>query len=235
VNSTVNVSIGMPPFMADLGRIPLTPLILVNGHDAANATRVEATSELIERLQAIFEEAMAVLGDAQGVQKEQADRKRRAEEFEVDDLVWLSSVNIRIPAFEGPNAEKVKPKYIGPLRITEKLSGVTYRLELPESWKIHPVFHISKLKRYVESPEEFGPRGDTRPHGIVGEDGELEYEVEDIMRHKRVGERDWYLVKWMGYPIEEASWVPAANLANAQQALRDFKKRRARRNVGDDV
>jgi transposase InsO family protein len=235
VNCMENDSIGMPPFMADLGRLPITPLILVNGGDSTRATRIEATSEMIERLQSIFEEAMAAMGDAQGVQKEQADRKRRAEEFEVDDLVWLSSVNIRIPAFEGPNAEKVKPRWIGPFRITDKLSNITYRLELPTSWKIHPVFHISKLRRYVESPEEFGPRGDTRPPGIVGEDGELEYEVEEIMRHKRIGKHDWYLVKWEGYPIEESSWEPVEHLVNAQQALRDFERRHANGNVEDDV
>ena len=43
-------------------------------------------------------------------------------------------------------------------------------------------------------------------------DGEEDYEVEPILRHKGKGVRHLYLVMWKGYPIIEASWELASHL-----------------------
>ena len=44
--------------------------------------------------------------------------------------------------------KKFKQRYIGPYLITHKISDQAYQLELPDELQCHPVFHISKLKRY---------------------------------------------------------------------------------------
>lgn len=235
VNSAVNDSIGMSPFVCDKGRQPVTPLVLANGHEAAQATKVESTAELIGRLQGIYEEAMAALEEAQGVQREQADRRRRPDEFEEGEWVLLSAANIETPINREVGTKKLSPRYLGPFRIAEKRSSVVYKLELPATWKMHPVFHISKLRRYHEGPEEFGSRGDPRPQAIVDEDGEERWEVERILKHRRRRGRDEYLVKWAGWPVEEASWEPKDHLDRAEQALLDFEQNRGGKNVEDDV
>ena len=43
-------------------------------------------------------------------------------------------------------------------------------------------------------------------------DGEEEYEVEAILKHKCKGARYLYLVMWKGYPITEASWEPESHV-----------------------
>ena len=43
------------------------------------------------------------------------------------------------------------PKREGPFEITDVLGPLTYRLHLPERWKIHNVFHASLLRRYKEN------------------------------------------------------------------------------------
>ena len=40
---------------------------------------------------------------------------------------------------------KLASKHHGPFQIKDKLSNLTYQLELPAQWKIHDVFHVNVL------------------------------------------------------------------------------------------
>ena len=44
---------------------------------------------------------------------------------------------------------KLAPKYYGPFEILSRTRHVAYQLALPLNRKVHNVFHISILKRYV--------------------------------------------------------------------------------------
>ena len=39
--------------------------------------------------------------------------------------------------------------FCGPFQIIKKIGQVAYALDLPKDWKIHNVFHVSLLRRYV--------------------------------------------------------------------------------------
>ena len=56
-------------------------------------------------------------------------------------------------------------------------------------------------------------------------DGEEEYEVESILRHKGKGARRLYQVLWKGHPVTEASWEPELHLRNASSLLEDYLRR----------
>ena len=45
---------------------------------------------------------------------------------------------------------KLAPPYCGPFKILERIGPVDYRLALPPTMKVHDVFHVSFLKRYVK-------------------------------------------------------------------------------------
>src|SRR3954463_2008038 len=112
-------------------------------------------------------------------------------------------------------SKKLQAKYIGPYTIEKIISPVAYKLQLPDTLHIHPVFHISQLKKYKENPEEFSERKKIPPTSIWIEDKE-EFEVEQILdkRIKRKGRGQWieYLVKWKGYEDYDNSWEPIDNL-----------------------
>jgi hypothetical protein len=60
--------------------------------------------------------------------------------FEKNQKVWLDMRNLKIS-----HHKKIAPKREGPFEIDEVLGPVTYRLKLPESWRIHNVFHAILL------------------------------------------------------------------------------------------
>ncbi|WMV57982.1 hypothetical protein MTR67_051367 [Solanum verrucosum] len=48
---------------------------------------------------------------------------------------------------------KLSPRYIGPYRISKRIGNVAYELELSQELAaVHPVFHISMLKKCMGDP-----------------------------------------------------------------------------------
>ncbi|KAK3551028.1 hypothetical protein QTP70_011524 [Hemibagrus guttatus] len=90
---------------------------------------------------------------------------------------------------------KLSPRFIGPFTITQQVNPVTYRLQLPPEYKIHPVFHVSLLKPHHPSvfpPTEPGEAEEPSPPLIMDEGSA--YLVRDILDSRRHGGRLDYLV-----------------------------------------
>jgi hypothetical protein len=144
-------------------------------------------------------------------------KHRDMPKYKEGDLVWLEGKNLRI---NQPTA-KLAPRRHGPFKITQVMSNVNYRLELPTQWSIHPVFHIDLLTPYKETIMH-GPNF-TRPTPELV-DGEEEYSVEKILDSRHFGRRRrlQYLVKWEGYPDAENMWVDKDDVF-ADDKVREFK------------
>jgi hypothetical protein len=102
---------------------------------------------------------------------------------------------------------KLAPRFIGPIRITEKRGEVTYQLELPlQLSDVHNVFHVSQLKKCLCVPEEQIPMEDLS----ANEDFSYqEYPVkiletsERVTRNKKI---KMCKVQWSHHTEEEATW-----------------------------
>jgi hypothetical protein len=163
--------------------------------------------------------------EAQDRQRKYANQHRRYLEFNIGDKVLLSTKNINTPVDKQRPTRKLAPRFIGPYNIVNKISTTAYKLDLPSTLKIHPVFHVSLLKPYQESPRNF-ERPTPPPAIFIPETNTEEYEVETILDKRILRNKPQYLVKWVGYPLHDATWEPLEHLTNASEKVKDFESMR---------
>lgn len=122
-------------------------------------------------------------------------------------------------------AEKLKPRFYGPFRVTGRVGEVAYELELPEDNRVHNAFHVSCLKKALG--HNVVPSTVLPP---LDKEGRLELIPEAIIdfRESTVRRRVIieYLVKWTDLPVEDATWEsewvlqhPALRLLEDKQSL----------------
>ena len=44
---------------------------------------------------------------------------------------------------------KLAPKFYGPYKVLQNIGGMDYKLELPASSRVHPIFHVAYLKKVI--------------------------------------------------------------------------------------
>lgn len=213
-NNADHTSTGTSPFRAIYGFDP--SLSVVPGATAGPGNRYAF------QLQELHDRIRITLSNAQADQKHYADRKRSEHTIEVGKQVLLSTENLRTTR----PTRKFSEKYIGPFTVSEKISELAYKLDLPpELSAIHPVFHVALLRPIPESTIE----GRTvEPPGPVDLEEEV-YAVRDIV-DSRINKRKHrleYRIDWLGYEdtAEQFSWVPAADLVNLTDVVDEYHAR----------
>ena len=76
-----------------------------------------------------------------------ADCHRCELEFAPGDFVYLRLQPFRQLSVRTRGNQKLSPRFYGPYQVMERLGTVAYRIALPTDSRIHPVFHVSQLKK----------------------------------------------------------------------------------------
>ena len=106
-------------------------------------------------------------------------------------------------------------RYEGPFPVIKRVGKVTYKLQLPSTIKVHPVFHVGQLKPYSRDVEDPSREETTRLTTSIREVHDLEV---DSTLSDRAVRRDSQppirelLVKWKGHLDNMASWEPLKDL-----------------------
>lgn len=143
--------------------------------------------------------------------------------FDVGDMVFLNRKNISTTR---PSL-KLDHKKLGPFKILKNINNRAYQLSLPATWGIHDTFHISLLEKHL--PSQMQPV--SAPPPAIQLDTGPQFEIEAILDHRIRRKRTQYLVKWLGYPDEDNTWEPTANLHNASDLLNEYKAKRGGRTI----
>jgi hypothetical protein len=107
-------------------------------------TKFPSVAKNIKNLVTSREEALAAHELARGRMAERI--KLNFIPFRKGQMVWVDLRHLKTNYHK-----KMAPKREGPFEIEEVLGLVTYQLKLPESWRIHKVFHAALLWLYQEN------------------------------------------------------------------------------------
>jgi len=111
--------------------------------DIRKREKVEKTTEFVERMKKVHEEAGAVLKKVQENMKRQVDRGRKeTEDWKKEDKVLLSTKDL---VFKERLARKLVYRYIGPYIIEKVVFTNVVKLRLPTLMRIHPVVNVSQI------------------------------------------------------------------------------------------
>ncbi|WVZ83942.1 hypothetical protein U9M48_031036, partial [Paspalum notatum var. saurae] len=108
-------------------------------HSSLSKTPFEVLKVMVQLLQ-------QHLARVQLKYKKQADKKRTDRQFEVGDSVFLKIQPYVQSSLIKIANHKLSFRYFGPFKILERIGVVAYRLDLPPTSNIHPVFHVSLIR-----------------------------------------------------------------------------------------
>jgi hypothetical protein len=200
-NTSFHTAKKMTPFMALYGYHP--PSITSSLKEKSN---VQAMEDHIEHKEQVLQILKDNLTMAQNHMQQQEDQRRSERSFEVGDWVFLRlQLYKQISLKKAKKDNKLSPKYYGPYKVLQKIGTMADKLELLPSSRVHPVFHVSCLKKVI---------GDKiLVQTILSELDEERKIILDpeaitdiIVHHLRNRSISEHLIKWRKLPVEDSTW-----------------------------
>jgi hypothetical protein len=134
----------MNPFEAVYGKNPPSVLSYLPG-----VSKVQAVDQTLTVREAILHTLKENLVMAQNRMKKKADQGLFERQFVEGDQVFLRLQPYKKNFLKDDHCQKLVPKFYGPYTILKHVGQVAYQLSLSSHSKLHPVFHVSCLKKVI--------------------------------------------------------------------------------------
>ncbi|CAM8951450.1 unnamed protein product [Rhodiola kirilowii] len=197
----------MTPFQAVYGRPP--PSILEFVPDNCIVDRV---ATYLQPREDILRQLTANLERAQNRMRQSANRHRLEKSFAVGEWVFIRLQPYRQNSVRNQKTSKLAKRFFGPFEITARIGPVAYKLKLPDTARIHDVFHVSLLRK---CPNPLLADTWSLPDVFIG--GHPLQTPMDILAFRNVKNHlgTWdneVLVHWTGQPSSDATWERTSTL-----------------------
>ena len=195
-NTSWHSTIKRTHFEVVYGRSPPRLLSYIPG-----TARVEAVEKELLQRDKVLKTVHECIQRAQDKMKKVYDSKHRDKEFKVGDWMYLKLQPYRHMSLIGRKNFKLSARFYGPYQILERIGKVAYRLKLPTSSKIHPVFHVSILKARIGQECEV-----LEDLPVLNQEEELVPLPQALLdQRSRKGKKE-VLVNWKGLSPAKATW-----------------------------
>jgi hypothetical protein len=152
------------------------------------------------------------LARAQQRMKYQADKHRQERRFEVGYWVCVKlQPYVQMSVVRWSN-QKLSYKYFGPFLILHQVGPVAYKLQMPETSQIHPVIHVSQLKKALT------------PDTVVSTDVELSFIITvSTPTPSRILEQRLYKIADKVVPVGKVQWSSLPPTWTTWENMRNLK------------
>lgn len=149
-NSSKALGIEHAPFEVIYGYVPETPpdLLFPMRPTIPLSTDAQTKIQQMKDIHELVKSILAVHKDELTV-RPTVRQQRDAPQFHVGDKV---TVITKLLFIKGQPNKKLKDKQIGPFEIIEKIGQHSYKLRMPPTSKLHPVFHVNSLRPCPTAP-----------------------------------------------------------------------------------
>lgn len=199
-NTTYHFASHLTPYQVVYGQVPPSHIHYIPG--SSNIAAIDQWGQDREATLRILKEHLT---QAQNRMKQQADKHRTERVCEVGDWVYLRLQPYKQTSLQVRSNVKLAPRFYGPFQVLKKIGRVAYRLNLPPHSKLHPVFHVSLLKKRLGTGVTAQPT--LTP---VGSDGVLEPQPVAILERRLVKYHGrpatQVLVQWSNSFPKDATW-----------------------------
>ena len=136
-NNAKNASTGHTPFELNCGYHPR----ISYKEKVDPRSQSKSADELLAELRELMIVCRENLYHAQELQKQAHNKGAKPQSYSPSKKVWLNSKYIKTK-----RNRKLEAKFFGPFRVLHPVGKQAYKLELPKTWRIHDVFHVSLLE-----------------------------------------------------------------------------------------
>jgi hypothetical protein len=205
-NTSYHIATCMTPFEAVYGQKPPSVLSYLPG-----ASKVQAVDLTLTTREAILHTLKENLVMAQNRMKQQADQGHSECQFAEGDQVFLRLQPYKQTSLKAEHCQKLVPKFYGPYTMLKHVGQVAYQLALPNHSKLHPVFHVSCLKKVIGAKcqiqtnlPELAEEGSIwlQPEAVLDQ-------REHCLRQRTIKE---VLFQWKDTTLADATWEPTTIL-----------------------
>ena len=115
-----------------------------------DSSKVQVVEDHMNHQQQVLQLLKDNLNLAQNRMKKKEHQHRSEWIFNVGDWVFLRLQPYKQMSLKNTEKDnKLSPKCYSPYKVLQKIASMAYKFELPASSRVHPIFHVSYLKKVI--------------------------------------------------------------------------------------